>query len=282
MILYFAGNVIDVVNEQSVWDGGVRNRLLSFADIDDWAKRAIPCWVDDPPMFKGRFFLDSGAFGAFTRGAQIDLQRYCDYVKQYDKTIEVYAALDVIGNWRASSRNYDVMREKGLRPIPTFHMDSPLVELRRLLSLTDYIALGGVVGASKDTMQPWLDKCFFVIGKFWPKKVHLFGVTAQWALERYPCYSADSTSALVGGGMGRILSFKQSKISSMDWHEYARLTYDGSVMDRISTDMVGNKAQSAHKGRRNVNIRVMKQLERHLTDVWRYRGITWEDENAPV
>jgi hypothetical protein len=157
-------------------------------------------------------------------------------------------------------------------------MGSPEHELRRLLGMADYIALGGVVGATRETMQPWLDKCWRILRDFWPKKIHIFGVMAQWALERYPFYSADSSSALVGAGMGRVSVWDNAKVTAIGWTEYGQKYYDGLVMDGISR--VQAKGGSAHRGRSFLNIKTQLKLQRHVTDIWRIRGIEWEDETC--
>jgi len=162
--------------------------------------------------------------------------------------------------------------------MPTFHMGSPDAELRRLLGLTNYIAMGGVVGATEETMRPWLDRCWRIIKDYWPKRVHVFGVMAQWCLERYPWYSADSSSALVGAGMGRITSFREGRVVSDAWIDYARATFDGAVMDKVSH--LQAKKGSAWKGRAILNIQSQLQLQRFITDLWALRGFTWEDETC--
>lgn len=274
MRLYFAGNVTTSDQETALCTiAGVQYRLLSFADIDSWGKDAFAFWTSD--QAPERFFLDSGAFGAFTRNAEIDLERYCAYIKANEHRLYPYACLDVIGDWRGSAANFDRMRALGVDPVPTFHMNSPEAELHRLLKEADYIALGGVVGATRETMQPWLDKCWRVLRDYWPKKVHIFGVMAQWALERYPFYSADSSSALVGAGMGRVSTFSNSRVYTAGWAEYGRATYDGSVMDHVSEYRA--KAGSAHRGRSILNVKAQLALQRHVTDVWTNRGIVWEE-----
>lgn len=272
MRLYFAGNVTTTDHEVSlVKDAKVIYRLLSFADLDSWARNAFDYWTGDEAPEP--FFLDSGAFGALTRGATIDLPRYCEYIKEHDDHLYPYACLDVIGDWKGSAKNYDFMLEQDLSPVPTYHMGSPDHELRRLLDMTDYIALGGVVGATQLTMQPWLDSCWRVIQEFWPKKIHVFGVMAQWALERYPFYSADSSSALVGAGMGRVSIWSNAKMTAHSWADYGKKYMDGHVVDHVSTARA--KAGSAHRGRAHYNVRAQLSLQQHITDVWEARGITW-------
>lgn len=271
MKLFFAGNAITAENEIFLTSCGLKYRLLSFADIDTWSSSAFSYWVGDSAP--DRLFLDSGAFGAFTRGQVIDLVYYCDFIKKHEGKFYPYASLDVIGDWRGSARNYDLMRAQGVNPMPTFHMGSPQDELRRILREADYIAMGGVVGATQDTLRPWLDKCWRTIMEFWPVKVHVFGVMAQWCLERYPWYSADSSSSLVGAGMGRVMTFPKGKIISEDWATYAQMNYEGIVVDHLSS--LQAKKGSAWKGRAMLNIQSQVQLQRFITDVWTARGITW-------
>lgn len=274
--LFFAGNVTTAEQETALSTiAGIQHRLLSFADIDSWGKDAFAYWTSE--RAPQPFFLDSGAFGALTRGATIDIDRYSEYIRQHEAHLSPYACLDVIGDWRGSARNYDTMLGKGLHPVPTYHMGSPEHELRRLCGMADYIALGGVVGATRETMKPWLDKCWRVLRDYFPIKVHVFGVMAQWALERYPWYSADSSSALVGAGMGRVSQFVDCKVVSMGWLEYGQKFYDGLVMDGIS-EYQSKKGGSAHRGRSILNVKTQLQLQRHVTDVWRMRGITWEED----
>lgn len=274
MKLYFAGNVITSENETLLRSGGLVYRLMSFSDVDSWAKEAFKFWVERPAP--APLFLDSGAFGAFTRGQQIDIKYYCDFIKQYPDKFHPYASLDVIGDWRASAHNWDVMRGLGVNAMPTFHMNSPKTELIRLLKEADYIAMGGVVGATEETMKPWLDGCWRTIRDYWPKKLHIFGVMAQWALERYPWYSADSSSALVGAGMGRVTTFEESRVVSYAWADYGRKTYNGAVMDNVSDRK--SKKGSAWQNRALFNVDSQLRLQEHVTDVWALRGITWPEE----
>lgn len=272
MILYFAGNL--PVSEPVLHAGGIRSRLLSFAEKNNSGNEpSFVYWIKNKPD-DATVFLDSGAYGAFTRGATIDIPQYASYIRQSEHHVNAYASLDVIGDWRGSARNYDTMLSLGLHPVPTFHMGSPDHELHRLLKMTDYIALGGVVGARQEDMQPWLDKCFSIIKDYWPKKTHIFGVMAQWALERYPFFSADSSGAVVGGGMGRITLFENARTDNYDWREYARLRYDGRIMDQFSNTR-SKKSGSAHVERRLINIRSQLALQSHITDVWTMRGVTW-------
>lgn len=257
-------------------DAGMRNRLLTFADIDDWAKRAFALWLENGRRSDDScVFLDSGAYGAHTRGVTMDIGRYCDYIKGHHNAIDVYASLDVIGNWRASAKNLDIMCNAGLMPAPTFHLGSPMHELRRLAANYPYLALGGLVGSPSAVIKAHLDKCWAVLRPYWPIKTHVFGVTAQWALERYPFYSADSSSAIAGSGMGRVMRFEKGHIVSRPWVQDLRKFLDGSVADGVG-GKEGAKSKSAHIGRKVASIKSIIKLERHVTDLWTGRGVTWD------
>lgn len=277
MILYFAGNVAGA--DHITYDYGVRSKLLTFAEINDWGKLAFAFWLKQRPP-GARIFLDSGAFSAFMRGAVIRLDDYIAYCHRWLPNIETYVQLDKIGDPMTTKRNLAEMERQGLHPIPVYTASAPISELERLCERYDHMALGGLRGKEAGTnewRQRHLDRVFAVAYRYWPKKFHLFGITSQWALERYPVYSADSSSAIVGGGMGRVMSFYRGRLDSEPWVPYAKRFYEGSVVDTVG-NMGTSGTKSAHMGRRYANIQAMLAFERHLNDVWRAKGVSWETD----
>src|SRR5690606_18275566 len=163
-------------------------------------------------------FLDSGAFSAWTKGMEIDIQKYIEFIKQNQDVITVYANLDVISPDRFSMgtkesaektlRNQKNMEEADLSPLPVFHIGEPFEYLEYYVNHYDYIGLGGMVGKSKQTLSPWLDVVF---GKYvcdergYPKvKVHGFGLTSVTLMVKYPWYSVDSTTWTVNARLGKV------------------------------------------------------------------------------
>lgn len=191
---------------------GLRNRLLSYFDTEG-VPGAFEFWLSPAEPGK-RLFIDSGAFSAYTQGIPVDLGAYIKWLHAHKANVYCYACLDIINDCEGTRRNYETMVAAGLKPIPVFHVGSPLEELERYCGLTDFVALGGSVQLSKrrELLQRWFDSCFAIVKKFWPVKVHAFGVTAQWLLERYPFFSCDSSGAIVGGGLGRVLDFKGGQV----------------------------------------------------------------------
>lgn len=156
-----------------------------------------------------KFFLDSGGFSAFTKGAVIDVYDYCDFIKRYNHVITHYSVLDDMLCAEKTLENQKIMEEQGLNPIPCFHYNEDPKYLEYYIENYDYISLGGMVPVTTKDLIPWLDNIFrnYICDKQgYPKvKVHGFGLTAFNLMFRYPWYSVDSSSWLQTGRFGGIL-----------------------------------------------------------------------------
>jgi hypothetical protein len=149
-------------------------------------------------------FLDSGAYSAFNTGKRIGIDRYINYLKNCKAPY--YAALDVMHNAEKTEENLLYMESKGLKPIPTFHVDSPDEFLIHMLNgKYDYIALGGMVTKkNKLGLMKRLDEIWKIIIKYNEKiKVHGFGMTSEKIMMYYPWYSIDSSSWVSSAIFGR-------------------------------------------------------------------------------
>ncbi len=159
-----------------------------------------------------RFFLDSGAYSAWSRKAEVDLDEYIAFIKANIDHIDVYANLDAIPGVlggvasaaereRAAQQSWDnlmYMREHGLDPLPVFHIGEDWSWLQRMRDLgCDYIGLGGLVGQPAERRRAWLDQVFDRICDADGQpllKTHGFGMTAIPLIFRYPWFSIDSTT----------------------------------------------------------------------------------------
>jgi hypothetical protein len=158
---------------------------------------------------KIKFFLDSGAYSAWSQKTEINIHDYIKFVKEYQHLIDAYANLDVIGSAEGTWENQMIMEKEGLSPIPTYHYGEDIKWLKKYLSLDyDYISLGGMVPISTSDLVPWLDVLFseyLCDESGMPKvRVHGFGLTSSELIARYPWYSVDSTSWVIVGRMGSI------------------------------------------------------------------------------
>jgi len=220
---------------------------------------------------KDQFFLDSGAFTAFTQGKVIHIDDYIDFIKKNENEITLYASLDVIGDYEKSRVNQEYMESKGLNPLPTFHAGSPLEELERMVEKYDYIALGGLVPLALDRkrMKAWLDKCWKVIFNNTIKKnkpltkIHGFGVNALWAWERYPFYSVDATSWVTGSKFRRTVRFNNGKMTT-------------SKKDKSRNLDTINLYTKEYYHLNLQNIDEYYKSSNYVTNLWKKRGIIWE------
>jgi len=151
-------------------------------------------------------FLDSGAFSAFTKKVEIDIQEYIKYIKENKKYINLYANLDVIGDAEGTLKNQEIMEKAGLSPIPCFHAGEDFSYLDHYIENYDYISLGGVAQLGRRA-GVWMEDCFNRIcdDDGYPKvKVHGFAVTSLKLMMKFPWYSVDSTSWVMTSRMGSV------------------------------------------------------------------------------
>jgi hypothetical protein len=216
--LYFAGSQAKVADELIEELGLLR--LLSY--LND--KRHIL-----NRKAKGlKTFIDSGAFSAHTKGVEIDADDYIAFLNEHDDTVSICAQLDKIpGEFgkpktreqlleapELSWQNYLYMVERLKSPkklLPIFHQGEDFKHLKRMLEFEpkiDYIGISPANDVSTPLKERWIRECFKII-KNSPNpnvKTHAFGMTSLWVLERYPFTSADSTSWIMTGANGGIMT----------------------------------------------------------------------------
>lgn len=224
--LYFAGQVTDHV-DKCLFDMGA-NHLFSYLNERKNINRWIG-WINQYGR-KGKLFIDSGAFTAWTKGTYINVDDYVYFLNDRVQYIDLFGQLDCIpGNIRQKPtqaqvldaavktwKNYLYMRDAVLNKdglLYTFHVGEPIWCLRRALEWRDengqplkYIAFGGMVGKPKDVQKNFLSLCFDIIkSSSNPNvKIHAFGMTVRKTLVQYPVTSADSSSWIQSGHNGAI------------------------------------------------------------------------------
>lgn len=227
MDLYCVGpekaNIMSVASEELE-----HNMLFSYLD-----KAAIDKYKEMISSH-GKLFIDSGAFSAWTQGKVIDVDEYISWINARADYIDLYGQIDAIPGDRNSGKvpsgeevriaaqktweNYLYMRPKMKKPeglLYTFHVGEPIEFLKQALEWKDetgnpipYIALGGMVGKTAEVRDRFLEQCFDAIKKSSNPnvKVHAFGMTDRNLLMKYPITSADSTSWIMTGATGSIMS----------------------------------------------------------------------------
>ena len=155
--------------------------------------------------------IDSGAYSAHMKGTFIDIDEYIDFIYEIKEDFPhaVYINLDVIEDGKGSYRNWMVMREQGLEPIPIWHVQTPIKYLKRYLEATNHIGIGAIANMSSARRMEALDRIWdrYLVGpdRMPLYKVHGMGITSFPLMRKYPWYSIDSTSWLQISMYGHIL-----------------------------------------------------------------------------
>jgi hypothetical protein len=157
---------------------------------------------------KGKVFLDSGAFSAFTLGVEINKETYGEYINTNREIIECASVLDAIGDPVQTLKNQEWFDQQKIDVLPCFHFGEPIEYLEHYIKNYPRITLGGMVPINKMVLRDWLDHLFaehICDADGLPKvKVHGFGMTTWDLLFRYPWHSVDSTSWVMGSKLGSI------------------------------------------------------------------------------
>lgn len=166
--------------------------------------------------------IDSGAFTAFTIGKKIDLVEYADNLNRYGKRASAAFNLDVIGDWRASAKNYERLRSRvdnEVNILPVWHTASPVTELHRLCREHNYVGIGGAVehASTPKRLMPALIRAHLVAREH-GTLLHGLGVTGATTLNRLPWHTADSSTWQEGHRYGHSrLADRNGKFRPLRW-----------------------------------------------------------------
>lgn len=148
-------------------------------------------------------FADSGAYSAWSQGAEIDINDYANWINANKKYLGVYCNLDVVNNAEATETNQTILENQGLSPLPVWHIRSAKKVFESLCEKYNYIAIGGMVGTPWKKLMPSLIWAF----KHSVKKnvgLHGLGLTAIYPCHNLPFFSVDSSSFGAGYRFGRV------------------------------------------------------------------------------
>ena len=224
-------------------------------------------WRDLRP----RVLIDSGAFSAWISGKPIRPEDYGEWALKFDMRWREKMAslhfinLDVIGDQIGTWKNQEILERMGMDPVPVITQGADRKHLEHALERYDYICLGGLVplATQKKQMRGWLDRCFKTIMQYAEKqgrltRVHLLGVTQAWVLNRYPCYSTDSSA----------------------WTKPLRFGHGdrAGLRVRLPKYKDGSSQMAATLHALRAEIRYFKKMEEDATRLWAKRGIVFDSE----
>lgn len=200
------------------------NVLATFAAIAP-SKRFNDTLMELSASGTINLMIDSGAFTKFNAKGSYDfitLDNYCDYLQKYGAAAEKYVMLDVVGNAAQSKANYEIMVQRGLRPMFVATMfDKDFDYIKSTYAINENICVAGGV----TTKGPWMIKRFqdvyYKTGE--QAKIHGLGYVTMPNMFRLPLTSVDSSSWKSGRryGNGNIWLGKGRKLQ-INWQDYLR------------------------------------------------------------
>jgi hypothetical protein len=269
--------VIFVVNDRKHFGilkkNGVKNYLFSYAYSNELERR-IPDLDETDNLI-----VDSGAFTMWTKGKEVNLDEYiefCKKIKAIAKCKISFVNLDVIpGSFghkpskediekgaEKGWANYEKMTKAGLKVIHIFHQHEDFKWLDRLKESSDYIGISPANDLSIQLRLNWLDKVYAHIKN--EVKTHCFGLTSPRAALRYPFYSCDSSTWLMGSRFATFYKFKDGKMLSYNKkHKNLAEKFNAHTFDR---EAFGSQ-----------NIKALLELQEYGTKLWAKRNVLWKE-----
>ena len=164
-------------------------------------------WNLDDIQF-GKLIGDSGAYSALMQGAVICVDELGEWANRWRHRLFWVAALDVVGNQKATRRNWESMnRNFNLESVPSLHAgDDPRMMDYYAERGCDFIGLGGLAGGagSPKAQMRWMIQVFKYAREAWPgMRFHGWGLTTELT-SRLPFWSVDSSSWGAGHRFGRV------------------------------------------------------------------------------
>jgi hypothetical protein len=255
--------------------------LISFATMTPTRKAVLRLRREFDAIGIKRIFLDCGAFTAKTKGVSLALAEYYRVIEWLQP--EVYAAMDVIGDPEGTRANLRQMERDGYRDsMPIYTRGAPITDLRDLLD-RGYrrIALGNLVwtprNGNRDDKPSERERLRFIGSAFAEAgpgvRFHGFGVTNSRWLLAYPFYSADSSAALTGGGLGRAIFVDGLRMRGAGVNTDARSAWRAAHL----TDKSGGSLGENRTARQVNNLKSYATMAARVTAVWEARGVTWDE-----
>ena len=298
MDLYMAGSTFKELNEMLREKD--YNKLLSQLNdrgtIEEWAQA-----LRQNRNCKSKLFIDSGAFTAHTKGAEIDVDEYIQFLNNNEDIFTVYAQVDKIpGTFgipytkeqlleapKLSFENYLYMAPKLKNKdklIPIFHQGEDFKWLKNMLEYTDengkhipYIGISTRNDCPRAFKYEWLRNVFDIIARSSNPnvKTHAFGMTSFPLLESFPFTSADSTAWIMVSVNGNIYTdigtILISDKSESNPSHYKYMTPEKQAHIKIYVEERGftiEELAEDYKQREMFNIEYMEEWAKNYT----YKG----------
>lgn len=151
----------------------------------------------------GRIMIDSGAFTAYTKGHQVDIVEYAEFLESWRGSYDHAVTLDAIGDPATTRANTVKLHRRGINVMPVFTRGDGLAEFDAMVRESGYVCVGGLVGMQKKVQLPrvaMLQRRAQDQGG----GIHALGVASIAVLRQARPYSADSSSVSSGFQYGTV------------------------------------------------------------------------------
>lgn len=232
---------------------------------------------------------DSGAFSAASQGVDIDTDEFYDWCRRWKDDFIWMAALDVIGDEKATYRNW-MSAPAELRLVPTVHYGAPPNAIDKYAEAgVDLIGLGGMVPHKSEPMKllRWSAQMMrYARDKHPQVRFHGWGVTHPQLLMNLPWWSVDSS--------GLTAAYRYGRMTLVDPNDGKKKTFDMNGRDaaqhvRLLRDYYGvnwqRVAYSTASNRRDivrVSARSMQNLQSFMRKRWKVSRPQDIDEHHPA
>lgn len=174
---------------------------------------------NDPGFYKKmhragcNILLDSGAFSAYTIGAHIGIDEYCEFIKKVEPFVDGYIQLDKVYDQETSVKNLEYMEKiHQLNPIPVWQgVTGNFSGVAEWTKGRPWVAISGAAGAKGKNKGPkdWVWRRALSFKNALPNGVkwHFLGVTAEKRLSQLRPSTYDSSSIDAGFVYGTCIDF---------------------------------------------------------------------------
>lgn len=235
-------------------------------------------------------FFDSGAYSAWTTGSTITVDEYVAWLKKWGHLCSCAAALDVIGDAKASYEQTEELRAKlgevSFPIIPVYHSNDEggFVWLDRYLKAGyDYIGISptGSIYRDKKAYRAWLAECF----RRRPAHVryHGFGVTHLQFLKEFPWYSVDSTTWMTGFFFAelRLFDSNRGQLVNVRTRDRKSILQNSKLLDEYKLSARDVRADNYNRPRVvAASVRSWQRIEDFMNQKRIYLGSSINDNKA--
>lgn len=230
----------------------IENLLLSYAvDAKSWKTF---------DRQDATLITDSGAFSAWNKGKQIDIEAYKEFCLSMPQH-HTFISLDVIPITGSSQKDIDICCEKGYENylylkkyiknlMPVYHFGDKVQWLKKYANENPCLLGVSPANNTHETVKrEFLKQTYREIGA--SVKTHLLGYSSFEGLRLFPAYSCDS------------ISYKKSKVI---YNGQKAQFYCNTNMYFLLRD----------------TIRKFLKMQETVTQLWERRGVVWEDKPEEI